>query len=175
MNGKLESESPMIEWNLLTILAVIGACFSLYVLCYSTFRGSAKGLEERMQAFAKQAVSLAKAEHQCHLDYSLDSISLVDRILEKIHARHQDSAIPERELSRIVLTWGGYLGTVLKRNYGGSWQADSSTAGQSTYPFLCNEREAVPVMWCLQRIRHGSSASVVTKTAAFMKLFEEVP
>ena len=159
----------MFEWNLLTIVAIISACFSLYVLGHSLFQGPAKGLEQRMQEFARQAVELARSEHQTRLDYSLESIAIVDSILEKIHLQHRDSAIPERELSRIVLTWGGYLGTVLKKNAGGHWETNSSTAGNHTYPLLCNNREAVPVIWCLQRIRHGESANLAFKAKEFLE------
>ncbi len=111
----------MFEWNLLTILAILSACFSLYILCSSMFQTPQKGLEQRMEDFAKQAVEAALKEYQTKLDYSLESISAVDSILEKLHLRHRNSPIPERELSRIVLTWGGYVGTVLKKLFGGHW------------------------------------------------------
>ena len=158
----------MLEWNLLTILAIVSACISLYVLSQSMFQGPAKGLDQRMQEFAKQAVELAQSEYHARLDYSLESIAIVDQILEKLHRNHLDTAIPERELSRIVLTWGGYLGTVLKKQRGGHWEADSPTSGNHTYPLFCQKREAVPVMWCLQRIRRGDSARVDTKTKEFL-------
>ena len=162
----------MFEWNLLTILAIISACFSLYILCKSMFQAPQKGLERRMQEFAIQAVEVASEEHQTNLDYSLESISAVDRILEKFHLQHRNTAIPERELSRIVLTWGGYIGTVLKKRVGGQWQSNSPTAGSNTYPLQYNGYEAIPVMWCLQRIRRGSSASIVEKSNEFLKSIE---
>jgi hypothetical protein len=162
----------MFEWNLLTVLAIISACFSLYILCLSMFPTPAKGLEQRMKDFAKQAVHVAQSENQATLDYSLGSIASVDRILEEFHLRHRTQAIPERELSRIVLTWGGYVGTVLQNRIGGHWQADSGTAGNNTYPLQCGNQEAVPVMWCLQRIRRGPSESVLTKSQMFLASFE---
>ncbi len=162
----------MFAWNLLTVLAIISACFSLYILCMSMFRGPAKGLEQRMKEFANQAVEVALSEHQTKLDYGIESISAVDRILETIHLQHVSSAIPERELSRIVLTWGSYLGTVLKKRLGGNWQTDSAAAGNNTYPLQCKNREAIPVMWCLQRIRRGSNASIVVKTNEFLESIE---
>lgn len=162
----------MFDWDLLTILAILSACVALYILYQSMFQGPAKGLEKRMQEFANQAVEVALSEYRSNLDYSVESLSAVDRILETIHLRHKESAIPERELSRIVLTWGGYLGTVLKKRLGGNWQTNSSTAGNNTYPLHCKSREAIPVMWCLQRIRRGSSASIIVKTNEFLVSIE---
>jgi hypothetical protein len=157
----------MFEWNLLTILAIFSAVVSLYILCQSMFPAPAKGLEQRMKEFADQAVQVAQAEHQTRLDYSMKSIESIDTILDEIHRRHSNQAISERELSRIVLTWGGYVGTVLQRRNGGHWQADSLTAGNNTYPLNCKNQEAIPVIWCLQRIRRGPQESVLSKCQAF--------
>ena len=116
-----------------------------------------------MQDFAKQAVEIARAEYQCELDFSLESIRQIDVVLEKIHLQFQKAPIAERELSRVVLTWGGYVGVVLMRRFGGTWNSDSSKAGPNTYPLQWKEQEAVPVMWCLQQIRHGAKESVAKK------------
>ncbi len=159
----------MLQWDLLTILAILSVFFSLYVLGQSFFRAPAKGLDQRMQEFADQAVKLAQSDYQLKLDYSMQSLANLDRILEKIHLSHRDSPISERELSRIVLTWGGYLGVVLKKHFGGDWYPDSPTAGANTYPLRCKEQEAVPVMWCLHRIRRSQYESIVFKTDEFLK------
>lgn len=157
----------MLQWDWLTILAVIGAIFSVYVLWQSTLRRPPRSLDERMQEFAKKGVAMAKSDHQKTLDYSLASISVVDEILEKIHQQHKKSAIPERELSRIVLTWGGYIGSVLKLKFGGTWKSDSAESGHYTYPLCFRDREAVPVMWCLQRIRRGNQHNVAKKAEEY--------
>lgn len=159
----------MLEWSLLTILAWLIFSVAIYLLWKTSFRGPALGLDQRMDDFAKQAVSLAELEHQIKLDYSIESIGQVEAILQLIHAQHQQAAIPERELSRIVLTWGGYLGIVLKRKFGGTWNPNSSIAGQNTYPLQWNTREAVPVIWCLRQIRNGESDGIRLKTDAMIE------
>lgn len=154
------------EWNFLSVLALLLACASGYFLLQSWFRGPSKGIEERMQEFANQAVQLAKAEYEAELDFSIDSLKHVEKILLKLHAQHQVNAIPERELSRIVLTWGAYIGVVLQRKFGGTWRSDSPKVGLNTFPLQWKDDEAVPVMWCLQQIRNGTTSSIVSKMNA---------
>jgi len=162
----------LFEWNLYSVVALILGGVAVYLLAQSRFRGPERGLDQRMEEFAKQAVEIAQADHQCVLDYGLKSIRLVDGILLKIHARHQSETIQERELSRIVLTWGGYVGVVLARRMGGVWATDSATAGPNTYPLQCQGFEAVPVIWCLKQIRLGAEASVALKIDAWVKQIE---
>jgi hypothetical protein len=129
-----------------------------------------------MQDFAKQAVATAAKEHQIKLDHSADSIAAIDTILEGFSRRHRSQPIPEKELSQIVLTWGAYVGTTLIKHHGGDWHVDSLTAGSNTYPILflktkgASENvntstlsEAIPVIWCLKRIRYGNTESVAAK------------
>lgn len=163
----------LFEWNWYTIVALALGGFAMYVLLQSRFRGPERELDKRMEEFAKQAVEIAYAEHQCVLDYGLESIRLVDGILLKIHARHLSETIQERELSRIVLTWGGYVGVVLARRLGGVWATDSATAGPNTYPLQFQGFEAVPVIWCLKQIRLGAEASVALKIEAWVKQIKE--
>jgi hypothetical protein len=166
----------ILEWYWLALIGFITLFLGVFAVWRTEFQGPKAGLKARMQDFAKQAVSIAAKEHQTKLDYSADSIAAIDKILEPICRRHRNEPIPEKELSQIVLTWGAYVGTTLIKHHGGEWRADSVTAGVNTYPILfsktigVNERaktstlsEAIPVIWCLKRIRHGAAESVAAK------------
>jgi len=157
----------LFEWNALTAFAIVLACVAIYILTQSGAMRVRKDIDQRMREFACQATVIAHSEHQCELNYSLDSITQLDRILQALHAQHLQTPYPEKELSRIVLTWGGYLGMVIKKEYGGTWQTDSLKTGKNTYPLCWNDQEAAPVMWCLQQIRNGKVSSVASKIEAF--------
>ncbi len=120
-----------------------------------------------MNQFSEQAVELARKEFAIELDYGIESLTRLEIILDQFHKRHQSLPIPEKELSQLVLTWGSYLGIVLQRKYGGRWQKDSLAAGKNTFPLCLATIEAIPVIWCLRRIRKGEAANLLTTVQKF--------
>jgi hypothetical protein len=166
----------ILEWYWLALIGFFTLFLGLFAVWRTEFQSPKAGLKARMQDFAKQAVATAANEHQIKLDYSANSIAEIDTILERLYCRHRNEPIQEKELSRIVLTWGAYVGTTLIKHHGGDWHVDSVTAGVNTYPILFMKTngssehaktsklaEAIPVIWCLKRIRHGKSESVAAK------------
>jgi hypothetical protein len=172
----------ILEWYWLALIGFITLFLGMFAVWRTDFQGPKAGIKARMQDFAKQAIATAAKEHQIKLDHSTDSIAAIDTILEGFSRRHRLEPIPEKELSQIVLTWGAYVGTTLIKHHGGTWHVDSLTAGANTYPILflkpnsvngknANDNsqksqtlsEAIPVIWCLKRIRHGASESVAAK------------
>jgi hypothetical protein len=149
-----------IEWMVLTMVAVTLGCLGFWTLWKLDTKLRRPTLQTRMEGFAEQAVQIAKDEFRLELDYTLDTVSKLDGILEQFHQRHRSRPIVESDLSRLVLVWGGYLGTVLQRLRGGVWESDSLIAGNNTYPLRFGAREAVPIMWCLRKIRRGSEISL---------------
>lgn len=71
---------------------------------------------EAMQAYAADAVASVQADLE--LDYSVESLRIVERLLEIGGAgfdRGDDS------LRAIATMWGGYVGEVFRRRWGGEW------------------------------------------------------
>jgi len=169
----------ILEWHWLAIIGFITMILGMYAVWKTEFQGPAAGIQARMRDFAKQAVAEGAKDYQSKLDFSTSSIEQIDRILDTFSQRHQTDPIPEKELSQIVLTWGAYVGISLIKQVGGTWHVSSQVAGANTYPILYekpkiprNEKrsadklpiaEAVPVIWCLKRIRHGAKESVAAK------------
>jgi hypothetical protein len=73
-------------------------------------------LEAMMESYAMAAAELARSEFRQRLDFSSDSIDVLDEILILV------SESPERDLDFEVRLWGSYLGEVLRRRYAGSWE-----------------------------------------------------
>lgn len=176
----------ILEWYWLALIGFVTLFLGVFAVWRTEFQGPKAGIKARMQDFAKQAVATAAKEHQIKLDHSADSIATIDTILEGFSRRHRSEPISEKELSQIVLTWGAYVGMTLIKHHGGDWHVDSPTAGANTYPILFlkpnalngknakdksqSDRpksqtlsEAIPVIWCLKRIRHGATESVAAK------------
>jgi hypothetical protein len=69
-----------------------------------------------MESYALAATASGWQDYQRVLDFSSDSIDVLDEILVLV------SESPDRELDFEVRLWGSYLGEVLRRRYAGSWE-----------------------------------------------------
>jgi hypothetical protein len=112
-----------------------------------------------MQGHADDAVNYARLRFRSPLDFTVPSLEHVDRMLgamyfdvprtlwQKIRARLTGHQRSDEELWTLSKMWGGYVGEVIRRQWGGSWhsslQPDASVrislevAGSRCYP--CDE------------------------------------
>lgn len=87
-------------------------------------------LQAMMEGYARAAAQLAASRFLQKLDFTGESIDLLDEILVTV------SESPELDLDFEVRLWGSYLGEVLRLRYTGSWE-------MTTYP---GEAIAVPAI-----------------------------
>src|SRR5437016_1246452 len=88
---------------------------------------SAEEIAPMMQAFAEQAVRLGR-EFKINLDYSEGSLEEVERLLARFHDE-LTSANAGSKLEEMARIWGGYLGEVVRRRFGGEWSIESYPGG----------------------------------------------
>ena len=69
-----------------------------------------------MEGYAQAAVEVAGSEFQQKLDYTPESVNVLDEILVLL------SDSPEIDLDYESRLWGSYLGEVLRRRYAGTWE-----------------------------------------------------
>src|SRR5579871_3560375 len=69
-----------------------------------------------MEGYAQAAVELAGSEFHQKLDYTPESVNVLDEILVLL------SDSPEIDLDYESRLWGSYLGEVLRRRYAGTWE-----------------------------------------------------
>lgn len=81
------------------------------------------------------AVKTSGAMWGLGLDFTIDSLDGLDRVLGELHAMQVAAPPLERatdeQVRAAVATWGTYLGESLRRSYGGMWRVDSETHGLS--------------------------------------------
>ena len=77
-------------------------------------------LAEEMAANARDAVDLSKTRFQVDLDYTVDSLQLLEQLFDRVQYSMPD---PESTETTGLLTrlWGGYFGEVMRRHLGGEW------------------------------------------------------
>jgi hypothetical protein len=114
-----------------------------------------------MQSRARLAVKDAKTEFNADLDFSPESVETVESVLAQIHNLHAANPIPDSELNRHALKWGGYIGEVIKRVRTAEWKLDSDVGGAASLPIVYDDaRESFPVRWCYKRIVNGDEDNV---------------
>src|SRR5438477_11138419 len=106
----------------------------------------------QVAAAAQDAVEFARQHFQLTLDYSDNSMEHVERILGRFHDdlpkgvfqrlfRHTP---PPEKISQTVITFGSYVGEVLRRRLSGSrWEMDASQ-GQSVLSLTDGDRRVWP-------------------------------
>ena len=118
-----------------------------------------------MRGVAAAAVTRALKEYKIVLDFSPASVQQVEQnILAKLHEIHLKKPMSAAELAQASITWGAYIGEVLKRTKGGQWQRNSRGIGKGTMPIVfAPGNEAFPSAWVYKRITHGADDNVAFK------------
>lgn len=103
-----------------------------------------------MDAYARAAVQTARSEFRHNLDYSAESIEILDEVLVLV------SESPERDLDYEVRLWGSYLGEVLRRRYAGAWEMTRYPGGLAATPAVDIRGSRVfPLMKVYRRLTAG--------------------
>ncbi|NVK56033.1 MAG: hypothetical protein HWE26_10480 [Alteromonadaceae bacterium] len=108
-------------------------------------------LEELMAQSAKDAVATSQDTFNVVLDYSADSVALVDDLLLAFIDRYKDQALEDNAVFTLCNIYGAYVGEVIRSLMGGQWRYDVSDPeapfvvldlGEYSYAFagICYER-----------------------------------
>ena len=108
----------------------VGSIVMLLVVLSATVTGEAESMEnfvpdERVHkiatAYSLDAVDTAKQNFGVELDWSVESIREVEKILARLHEAMNDEAPSDETLQTFAKIFGSYLGEVVRREHGGQW------------------------------------------------------
>ncbi len=77
------------------------------------------GLEPMIEAYAKEAVTIAHADFREELDWSAASLDRLERILNRLCPAPEP--LPSADGDWWTLVWGSWFGELLRRLHGGTW------------------------------------------------------
>lgn len=80
----------------------------------------ANSLTEQMVRAAADAETLTDIYFSKQLDYSEDSIGVLENLVDDIHYRLPDGK-SQKNINLLCQIWGAYIGEVFRRNIGGEW------------------------------------------------------
>ncbi len=103
-----------------------------------------------MEAYARAAEELAHREFHRKLDFSPESIDVLDEILVLV------GESPEIDLDFEARLWGSYLGEVLRRRYTGAWEMTLYPGGVAAVPAVdVRGSRLFPLMKVYRRLTMG--------------------
>jgi len=112
-----------------------------------------------MPLMADRAVQFAKERGKA-LDYSPESIKVVDSLLGELHDLRDKQRLSNEDLNAHALHFGAYIGEVIRRKFGGSWATDHPVAGPNSFPMHSLGSDSFTIGWCAKRIVNGDDDSV---------------
>src|SRR5438045_7465456 len=108
-----------------------------------------------MRGFAEQALRLGR-EFKVHLDYSENSLQEVEHLLGRLHDDMSKS--DANNIEEMAKIWGGYLGEVVRRRFGGEWSIEKYPAGDFLIVTLnVNGAKLFPAMKIHKRLTNGAA------------------
>ena len=139
---------------------------SLSALVYSAMRKQPKvpasaypkSVEAMAATASNLAVARARSRWAIQLDYSANSIEVVEMILAQLHDTYKTE--PEVvDVNSMAFIFGAYIGETIRRNHRATyWQRDFDC-----YPLHFGETTCFPMAWCTTRIAVGSAENVWVK------------
>ena len=168
------------SWLGVSLLSVPGSILvlSLMLLVVEVFYAPRKLPEfkndaEMMAYFAAEAGRWVKKDRNIDLDYSLESIKVVEEELARI-SRDVDPVKPPQGTFGIAMGYGAYIGEVLRGLHGGSWHVEQPIQGPGSYALhLKDDNTAYPVSWCWKRLTEGEGDNVFAKASILNTIINE--
>ena len=97
------------------------------------------------------------------LDYSLESIKKVEKILGKLHDEYARTGSDEG-MNGVALEFAAYIVKVIERNFEpGEWRRDHPELGPDTFPYHWRDGDMFPFAWCQKRIFDGPGDDIWAK------------
>jgi hypothetical protein len=120
-------------------------------------------LKERLSQLAEQVAATFGKK----LDYSINSVQKVEKILGQLHKGYKKTHNDEG-LNGLAMEFAAYIVKVIEKNLSkGVWKRDL-VFGKDTFPYTWESKEIFPYSWCQKRIFYGQGDDVWAKFQALL-------
>ncbi|MBI1358225.1 MAG: hypothetical protein GC160_28150 [Acidobacteria bacterium] len=130
-----------------------------------------------MAACAEEAVATARSRFDVELDYSLESVKALDRLMDRQHRQIPQGLSrlirkgPTDETLRIYSQlWGAYLGEVIRRLWGGEWSRPDDGIFAGLYVLTVRDNQLAPAAKAHKRLTNGAEDNVWSYLAVLHEL-----
>lgn len=120
-----------------------------------------------MKHFASEAAKWVKEDKGVDLDFSFESIKLIEAQLDGL-SKKVNRSNPQPGMRGQAMSYGAYVGEVFRRKMGGSWAEDHPTGGEKSYPLTTRSNTVIfPLMWGWKRVINGEEDNIYLKAVLF--------
>lgn len=142
-------------------------------------------IADMAQDFAQGAVDIAR-EFEVELDYSEQSLERVEFILARLHDELRGGppgvsspdavAPPADQMELMCKLWGGYLGEVVRRRWGGEWSVETYPGALfATLTLTIGTAKLFPSIKVYRRLTEGEPDNIWTFYQAVRERLEAMP
>jgi hypothetical protein len=114
------------------------------------------------------AERIASEHFDTRLDYSVESVQQVDRILGAFHDEYRKTQSDDG-LNGVALEFAAYIVSIIQRHFGpAQWERDCPSFGEDAFPLHWRGSSVYPYAWCQKRIFDGPADDVWFKFRAII-------
>ncbi len=127
-------------------------------------------VQDMMVAYAEDGIDYAQQTFGVTLEYSQESVQLVEEMLAKLHedaaqkgffARLIKKTPSDESIHHLAKMLGGYVGEVMRRHWGGEWKLESEAfPGEEVITLQLNGGDVWPHFKAGKRIVDGPEDNV---------------
>lgn len=123
---------------------------------------------EIQQKLCGLAERIASEHFGTRLDYSVESVRQVERILGELHDEYQKTQ-SENGLNGIALEFSAYIVSIIQCHFGpAQWERDCPSFGEDAFPLHWRGSSIYPYAWCQKRIFDGPADDIWFKFQAIV-------
>lgn len=119
-----------------------------------------QALNQLMRDSANDAIKTSQDEFGISLDFSAQSIVLVDEVLMRFLESYHDQALEDKAVFTLCNIYGAYVGETFRKLAGGQWQYNIENEDAPTIMLLFNERSFAFAGICYERLVNDRNVSV---------------
>jgi hypothetical protein len=119
-----------------------------------------QALNQLMRESADDAVKTSREEFAIELDFSAESISLIDAIILKFLDTFNAQALEDKAVFTICNIYGAYIGEVFRTLAGGQWQYNLQDEEAPTIMLMYQDKTFAFAGICYERLVNDSNVSV---------------
>jgi hypothetical protein len=127
-----------------------------------------------LAAQAQIAVKTARTKWSVALDFTADSLKLVEAVLGQLHDMAKAAAPADRPTEKQIegasIVWGVYVGEVIRRHYGGQWEVSKP---DGILQLKIKEARLFPVRKVQKRLVDGPGDNVAFYFHAMKQVLDE--
>ncbi len=120
-------------------------------------------LQDTITEYADQAVALARGTFQVDLDFSPESVSKVEDILDGMYRHYNKKMLgirvgkrlSEEELVSHSQVWGCYIGEIFRREFDGEWYWETGFGPEPQAGLRVGENRIFPPSKVYKRLTNG--------------------